>query len=313
MSQEISPVDETKFPAPLVHVGYAKTGSTWLQRVVFANTELGFLSIPRLEVLEHFVFTDIADDNAPGVLQGLAPHLNKAAAESLIPVLSHEVLVGDQTQGRYWGRLVGRRLHNVFPDAKILVVLREQRAMVLSSYRQHIRVGGHYTLRQFMSREPGFDAHCRPDFLEYHRMISNYQELFGRDRVLVLPFEMMRKDLPGFQRRILEFAGVPTEFQPDETVYNPGFGAGTLEIRRRMNRFLGGWTYYDSPQRPRLWSFGEWSCHKLQRVLPGRYQDAREKEIRTTAAAMVEGRYVESNRRTSELIGIDLTEFGYQG
>jgi hypothetical protein len=305
--------DEFRKLSPLIHVGYAKTGSTWLQRSVFSKADLGFLSVPLLEVLENFVFTDIADGEVEKVFHNLGSHLERAAAEGLVLVLSHEVLVGDQTQGRYWGRLVGKRLHTVFPRGKVLMVLREQRSMLVSSYRQHIRVGGHSSLSQFMNREPGFDAYCRPEFLEYDHMITYYQEQFGKDQVLALPYELMRSDLPDFYRRVLEFAGVGSDSSPDETVYNPGFGAGTLEIRRHMNRLLGGWTYYDGPRRPRLWALGDWSCHKLQRILPGRYQGAKEAAIRSMAAEMVEGRYVDSNRRTSQLIGIDLTRFGYQG
>ena len=170
---------------PLLHVGYAKTGSTWLQKSVFGRPDGPFLLLPLLDALEYFVFRDDAE-TAPGrIAAELAGFRTRADAADAVPVVSHEVLVGDQTQGRYWGHQVARRLQAVFPDGRVLMVIREQTAMLVSSYRQHLHVGGTETLAAFFSRQPGFEATCRPDFLAYDRMIAFYQELMADIRAAI--------------------------------------------------------------------------------------------------------------------------------
>ena len=107
---------------PLLHVGYAKTGSTWLQKSVFGRPDGPFLLLPLLDALEYFVFRDDAE-TAPGrIAAELAGFRTRADAADAVPVVSHEVLVGDQTQGRYWGHQVARRLQAVFPDGRVLML-----------------------------------------------------------------------------------------------------------------------------------------------------------------------------------------------
>ena len=296
---------------PLIHVGYPKTGSTWLQGKLFSDESLGFYQVPRLEALEALVFHDAMEFDVGAAGKIFAPHLQAAEERRLVPVISNEVLVGDQTQGRYWGAMVAERLRETFPEARVLLVFREQAEMVASAYGQHIRVGGRSSLDAFLKREPGFDCYCRMDFLEYDRMVGRYQELFGAENILALPFEMLRGCISDFASRIFDFIGLPTPPEIDAHVINAGFGALTLEIRRRLNRFLTPWTYFDGPRPPLGYRAGEWASNALERILPHALHQSRERRLKEIATAAVGERFAESNRRTSEMIGIDLASYGY--
>jgi len=299
--------------APFVHVGYPKTASTWLQNQLFSRPAIGFHAVPPLEILEHLVFRDGMTFDPDVARDSFAPYLCAARSEGQVPVLSNEVLVGDQTQGgRYWGAMVADRLHQVFPDANILMIVREQASMLVSSYKQYIRVGGRSTLTDFVQREPGFDAVCRLDFFEYDQIIGFYQGLFDPSQVLVLPYELLRQDGRDFVQRVLRLAGIDSDVQADAKVAYHGWGGATIDIRRRLNRILSGWTYCDGPVPPKSWRVGDRACRRMERFIPSTIQQRRERSLEAIAAETVRGRFAASNRRTADLIGFDLAAFGYE-
>ena len=79
----------------------------------------------------------------------------------------------------------------------MLIVIREQRAMILSTYKQYVQVGGAAPLRHFLEppvgrslRVPLFDWR----YFEYDHLVRHYQRLFGEEHVLTLPFELFVRD-----------------------------------------------------------------------------------------------------------------------
>lgn len=298
---------------PLVHVGYPKTASTWLQGQVFLRPDSGFHSIPPLEILEHLLLRDVMSFDVDAALRSFEPHLREARNRRLVPLLSNEILVGDPIQGgRYWGMTVAERLHQLFPSARILIVIREQLSMLLSSYRQHVRVGGTATLEGFVHRDAGFDAVCRLEFFEYDRMIATYQRLFGRQAVLVLPYELLRQSTEGFVEPIMRLVGLDDSVNVDGRAANRGWGAATIEVRRRLNRLVRGWTYFDGPQPPRSWTVANRVSWRLDRLVPRSIQERRERVLEDIGERVARGRFAASNHRTSQLIGIDLATLGYE-
>src|SRR5205823_3496785 len=121
------------------------------------------------------------------------------------------------------------RLAEVFPGARILIVIREQRSMVVSEYTQYVREGG--AMRPFEFIKPPksksmwvqwFDLR----YLRYHRLISYYHRLFGPERVLTLTYEQFAADPVAFASEIGRFTGRPLgpdaiEALPFDRVSNP--------------------------------------------------------------------------------------------
>jgi hypothetical protein len=84
--------------------------------------------------------------------------------------------------------MIADRLRALFSDARILICIREQKKVILSCYNQYIKKGGAISISSYLNvsdrtRVPLFDFR----HFMYHRLISYYQQIFGRDRVLVLP------------------------------------------------------------------------------------------------------------------------------
>jgi hypothetical protein len=312
-----------EFMQPLVHIGYHKTGTTWLQWSVFPNAEAGF---SRVGGVRHFIGVNPFDFEPEIVRKDLEPKIRKAQAQDLVPVVSSERLSGNPHFGGYDSKIIADRLAAVFPNARILVVIREQTSMLVSIYKQYIMRGGAASFRQYVTPPgPSFRQHVTPsrsraarlpifrfDFLEYHRLIGYYQHLFGAPNVLVLPYELLRTQPKTFLERIGEFVGVPAtraEFQR----MNVSPSALTLSLKRQANRYF----VRDPVNVAAPFAFHN-SNHILTRIcrgvdtkVPIALRENHESRWRRFAEHEVGTRYAESNALTAKLTGIDLRALGY--
>ncbi|NDJ36116.1 MAG: hypothetical protein GYB64_15785 [Chloroflexi bacterium] len=185
----------------LVHIGYHKTATTWLQQHLFVP-DAGFMPVAsRMELKTHVIFAEPFD---PMLVRNLMqPRLEEARRRDLLPVISYERLSGDPyPYGERDGALIADRLARIAPEAHILITIREQVSALVSLYVQYIRSShGTLPLRRFLQM-PG-----QLDHLAYTALVTRYVDLFGPQQVLVLPFEHFRADGPAFAARIVEHAG----------------------------------------------------------------------------------------------------------
>jgi hypothetical protein len=297
---------------PLLHIGYHKTGTTWLQRHVFGETGSGFSQIggaQRLIAVNAFEFR-------PKTLRKqMGRKIGQAQAQGLVPVLSSERLSGEPHFGGYDSELIADRLAAVFPDARILVVVREQSSMFLSIYKEYIRRGGAASLRQYLATP--IDGYWLPqfrfEFLEYHRLIRYYQDLFGAESVMVLPYELLRAQPATFLGKIGEFVGVPVA-EPQVRPVNVSLSAFVLGLKRHANRYF----VLDGPVNPAppldfpaSNAMLEQTCRMLDSKLPLSVRDRTERRWRIHTARVVGTRYAQSNAVTAGLTGLDLRALGY--
>ena len=297
---------------PLLHIGYHKTGTTWLQRHVFGDPGSGFSQIGGAQ---HLIAVNAFDFRPKRIRKQMGRKVVQAQAQGLVPVLSSERLSGEPHFGGYDSELIADRLAAVFPDARILVVVREQTSMFLSIYKEYIRRGGAASLRQYLSAPS--DGYWLPqfrfEFLEYHRLIRYYQDLFGAENVMVLPYELLLTQPGTFLGQIGEFVRIQI-VQPQIRSVNVSLSAFTLGLKRHLNRYL----VLDGPVNPAPpFDFPasnallERLCRLLDTKLPVAVHDRHEHRWRRHAAREVGSRYAQSNAVTSGLTGLDLRAFGY--
>ncbi len=301
-----------EFMRPLLHIGYHKTGTTWLQRHVFGYPGSGF---SQMGGAQRLIAVNAFDFRPKRIRKQMERKMGQAHSQGLLPVLSSERLSGEPHFGGYDSELIADRLAAVFPNARILVVVREQTSMFLSIYKEYIRRGGAASLRQYLARPS--DGYWMPqfrfEFLEYHRLISYYQDLFGAESVLVLPHELFRAQPGAFLEKIGEFVGVPAT-QPHVRPVNVSLSAFALGLKRHANRYF----VLDGPVNPAPpFDFQasnallERICRMLDPKLPVALRDRAERRWRRHAAREVGTRYAESNAVTAGLTGLDLRAFGY--
>ena len=312
-------------PLTLVHIGYHKTGTNWLQDEVFGNPETGYGWLGK-RPLTHPVHRLVRDRplefDADALRAEFAPLVRKAEDAGLVPVVSFPRLSGHAFSGGYDSRELADRVHAVFPDAGILIVIREQRSTIVSTYKQYVPAGGVSTIESFLSPDPESRRVPRFDFghFAYDRLIRYYHSLFGRDSVRVLPYEQFVRDPRGFVAAIGDFGGRPVpgnvlDRLPYRKRSNRAQSALAVELSRPLNLFG---KRSDLNPEPIVESKLVFSLAKqIRRLDPSKVPVLHERaarseaELRRIVEERVGERYVESNRATAELTGLDLSSYGW--
>jgi hypothetical protein len=310
----------------LLHIGYHKTGGGWLRRHFYVDPGTGFRSVGKTGIdhpVRRLVSARPFEFDAAIARAAFDPLVERVSSEGLVPVVSFERLTGHPFSGGYDGKEIADRLAATFPDGRVLVVIREQRSMILSTYSQYVREGGSWALEQFMNppvtkslRVPWFDFR----HFEYHHLIAYYRRLFGEDRVLTLAFEQFRADPAAFVSAIARFGGRTLSGSllrslPLTKLSNPSPSPLAVELRRRLNRL--GWPADLNPnpvftnkivQTPFVWVA---SALSHSQIGPGGLNARKRADLHRLVTDVVGERYAGSNRITAELTGIDLTSYGW--
>ncbi len=304
----------------LIHIGYHKTGTTWLQQHVFNDPSKGFVSPWTLEsgeAVEYFVLQHPLRYDPLEARRAF--HRAYAGGEDLCPVISHEDLSGYPISGRFssLGFNICDRIHQTFPEARVLICVREQKSMLLSLYREYVRADGEGSIEEFLgtgAEKPGYPAVCRLDRLEYHFLVKRYFDLFGRDKVLVMPYEFLHADATAFEQQIHDFCGTGIVAEQVLKPRNVGWLGATLAVRRKLNRFVHMPPTWDGrwQRRPRLHRLSFRLCETFDRLVPRYFHRAIDERHKRFIAERVEGYYAESNRQLAKLLGMDLKRLGYE-
>lgn len=300
----------------LIHVGLHKCGSTWLQKNMFDNREIGFISpwgsMSSVAVTE-FVAIDPLLFNAHDTRTRLdASSAVQPDNEHQTLVMSHEALSSRPHHGAFYAPLVASRLRDVFPHAKVLLIFREQSSLIHSLYGEHLRNGGRLSLLEFIgtgSEPPGFTSLCQPSFFLFDRLLNMYHNVFGAENVLALPLEMLPRNPDEFVRRICDFGGVKFKPLPTEKKVNTAWGPITYEILRWSNSIVRGNQL--RPKTGSIFTARRMLLEGFDRATPQRLQLKAKRRQRELINNRIDGFYYESNARLVDMVNIDLLEYGY--
>ena len=222
----------------LIHVGFPKCGSKYLQRWFGAHREIAYC------------WDGFGGER--GVEDFLRPFVH-ADAQIRCRVTSHEALIDprdlsslgkvdydDIARRRERQVAVAHELARRYPDARILMVTRSHADVLRSGYSEMVRQGGSMTdadIRRADHRRLAATGHFDYDFA-----LSLYHGLFG-DNLLILPAEWLFDDAVAFTATIAAFAGVAPYMPPAERV-NASLSAEELywypRFAKLLNRFRPG-------------------------------------------------------------------------
>lgn len=316
--------------APLIHIGMHKTGTSWLQVHLFANPASVFWNAApdsakpaksRAKFGSDLFYRDVRGNTLPE--EGFdAAGTRAALGADAVPqgrclVVSHERLSGHPVSNGFDRAWIAARLHAALPEGRVLLVVREQRAMILSNYMQYLKFGGPHGIRRYMSpendgRAPSLDL----GYWNYDRLADIYIRRFGRDNLLVLPYELLRRDAADFVARICRFAGVEeppasAAIQRENASQNYVSATG-LRLISPLLRSSRGNGFAPSP-------FGRRAGHAvhlgLQRAIGALVPETLNEQVKRRLFAQIEeavgDRYRESNQRLAAMTGLDLLAHGY--
>ncbi len=298
----------------LLHVGYHKTGTTWLQRAVFQPSAGWHAIADGHELRQTLVRPRPLEYDPEPVAHALLHGAAEARRSGLAPVISDERLSGHPHSGGFDAVTIADRLATAAPHARVLIVVREQAAMARSCYALYVQGGGAHRLEAYL--DPVDDTIVPLfswDHLQYDRLVAAYQARFGADAVLVLPYELLVADAAAFVGRIHDHVGLPAPATIDMTRRNRSLGAAQLRAKRIGNLFDERGRTSTSPRLVRrgVWRKVAVAVDLAARHIPAGRAAAVEREHRATIARACAGRFEAGNRRLAALTGLDLEAYGY--
>lgn len=224
-----------------IHIGIAKTGSTWFQTRYF----------PRLpdyhfthgdDVLRSLIRNLIREPEGRFAEDTLDAHASrlKGRAEPNV-LISDEALGGYLFDGGAHRDRIVERLSRAFPDARILAFVREQRGMLRSLYLQYVANGGHRSFSDFCLADDVEGCASPLSFVTYDGLVEAYRTAFGAEQVKVLPYERFRAEPQAFLSEVCAFLGVAEHAVPvvdaSETT-NVALSPLSRELLRPINRWF---------------------------------------------------------------------------
>ena len=233
----------------LLHVGYQKTGSTWLQRHFFSgHPDIQFLGKPASEdsrralfELQRSILQEPEASFRPNKIRRKVETLFESLGDHEEPIaLSLEQLSG----GHLWigehHPYVAQRLRNIFrrDSVKIIVGVRNQLSILPSFYAQYLKHGGLLSRNQFLF-SPQYRGKVFLDALKYDHFLKQYSRWFGSENLFIYLQEELAHAPEDCLRSLCDFAGVGLEgssLENERTNTRPSPLA--LGILRVMNHFF---------------------------------------------------------------------------
>jgi hypothetical protein len=267
---------------PVIHIGYGKAGSTTLQTHIFPkHPGIYFWGINlhdpdgqvyRTPASESITLTLVNPDRFLGFSandrEELAKSLQVAAQQKKVFVFSNENF--SETPSAY---LTAQQIKELFPNGKILIVIRNQIGMIKSLYkyyahsnifapgkfyRKYVPFNDWFSYARYnFKKRGGHQARDRVgDFfriIDFNLQLSAYEKFFGRDKICVLLFEDLKETPAEFYRKLATFVGVDFDDSLIRSIAHRAENVGpTLFMVRlaKLKSLLGGSTTLLSDKSP---------------------------------------------------------------
>lgn len=310
-------------PTAVIHIGFHKTGTTWLQEdflPLLRNVHL----VPRHSIVRAFLQPHALEFDPSRALAELAP----VSGSRL--VMSMEALSGYPLNAGLHGALsrdMVRRLQLCFPNAHIVAFVRRQPDALVASWAQHVRHGGTFSLACYLGlRGRASGTRWRPDkrplfdltHYAYLPLLRLYREAFGPDRVHVYLYEELRASPDTLLSRFCEDTGLEP-VPRDSTTRSArqsrrrSYAPWLVQLARLLNRFSDRDVAEKSCWLPLPGGYplARGVCECLARVFPPRSSAKIDQILGQSLADRVRDHYRDSNRALAEEFNLPLERFAY--
>jgi hypothetical protein len=211
----------------VIHIGYRKTGTTFLQHHVF----------PYLNGLKYYDYTFCKDLFMP-LLQTSTLDFDKSLFTKKIDnhpqsLYSYEALVGDMGTGLHNYEIALKLKEIGFK--KVIITIRNQKSIVDSIYKQYIHEGGVLKPKDYFGNKRFFNW----ESCDYYNLIKHYSNVFGIENIYVMLQEDLLKDREKVVNNIISFTGASSYELPDglKMMSNKSLSYFSVKILRILNHF----------------------------------------------------------------------------
>jgi hypothetical protein len=152
--------------------------------------------------------------------------------------------IGDASPSYLWDEAAAARIHQVSPQAKIVIILRDAVARAHSAYLMNRTRGSESTSRSFFEavkedqrrEEKGWwTARLYVELGLYAPQVRRFIEMFGREQVLVLLFDDLNKRPQQLYSQVAQHVGIDPAFfelQNETNAHNVYRGPRSLALYR---------------------------------------------------------------------------------
>ena len=262
-------------PVCLIHIGYHRTGTSFLQ------TEL-FPLIPASAMTQYL-------DEAERI----------AADPTLrLAIMTAEDLSSDLERDR---PELAHELAQKIPGARILIGIRSQYAIMRGFYHLHVKGGATEDYKTFVQ------ARCGRLF-NYMRMVDAYRTSFGNENVMVLPHEDLLRDPLRTMAALLKFVGADPGLAAKviNRRVKPSAGDATMRILRVRNRMIAPLRELLPKAHSQIVYRGLPGARIIDRLLGKRLRLPMD-DVRS----MIHAAYAEGNARLFTSLGLNGADYDY--
>jgi len=228
-----------------IHAGLPKTGSSWLQRLVFpVIDDLTFITRPHTMLSDNFNQLQFGDDQVFSIerlreeVYGLG---EKTDSKSIL--ISEETFTGMPKYAFLNRSMIINRLAEAFPEAEVVLVLRGQRSMLESMHPQSIKTKWNvgqldesylwvpqkkYTDELGETLGPkdvklnyayfNHKTKLHQDNFNYYNLVKHFKSKFKIVHVLL--FEDLKKDNVSYLQRICDILNIKVNEKVEYKVVN---------------------------------------------------------------------------------------------
>jgi hypothetical protein len=311
MAQNASTAD----PA-LIHVGLHKTGTSWLQdRLPQRHGRDLWFQGPDEQLRRTLILPGLPDFDPAHARAALAPLTEAAATAGLPLVISDEALAGLPFHRPFLREVLLERIARTFPQAQLMITVREQAAVIHSMYGQYLRFGFTSSLTEFLA-EPSATSSFQPvldrAYYDYARLGRYLEQIGIAERAWIVPMEWMLADTGAFIAGI--GARIGRDLPPEEEgaaarVVNPAWSPPAMWVARQANRFLAQDSRWQKQKGGPLYPNS--LASRVDRMVPEATRRRLAARDRRLVKEMLGDRYAASNAALAERLGLDLSSHGY--
>jgi len=299
----------------VVHIGANKTASTTLQRCLFSQHDgLDYLGHDG-QGFERYgdLVTSLTNDDdlyfpRERCVDLFENYRNKNSRKTLL--YSDEDIMTS-----HFPTVCARRLYEFFPEAEILIVVRNQMTAIPSYYANHgvhLRPAPPSHFRRYVSLDDWMN-YCQMFISRsplagffYNRILCLYAELFGKDRIHVLFFEEFVKDKRSFVDKLCQIINIDSESAMNllaEAHERKRRSGREIEYLKFRNKFFWGVPVLK-------WApGGDWLAKRIQSFLesgsPAKVQLTDHWKEKITEM------YSEDNKKFAQNFSLDLKKYNY--
>lgn len=202
-----------------IGIGAQRTGTSWTYACLYEHPEI---CIPIKEI--HFF-------SRPRYVQGLVwyeDHFKKCT-----PLQKR----GEFSTSYLYSKETAQRIHEAYPDVKIVVILRNPIARAISQYGNAVKGGEipeSMTFEEYYQTEASVLAQgC------YAEQLERYFKYFKASQMLILIHEDAKKDPKEFIQKVYTFLGVDATFVPSmlHDIINNTRVPKNIELEKKMHYF----------------------------------------------------------------------------